>query len=619
MKKNLALILALTMILGSLFCVAPMAEGEEDVTVESTGRYIPEIAYANVNYTDGIYMMFAVEAPAELAENESVKLIVWDSRDDSLSFSYLDTIKDVIDAEAEKLVVGDKEYLVFKYSGLDATDMTNVICARAVLIKDGVATSYGKLVDYSIVEYVESAKGNIEGIEGIADEELIKTLDSMLEFGSFAQEFSGDEYEYLASDDLKTIYSTNILNGIDKGRTLVGFFKYEEGNVITIRAPFFDGTGVTKITYADGTEIADLDEYKDDLQIMAVDGNIEIVCHYKNAIARSFNADVFGFGMESNNNGEVVGGNNLVSLHSNGYMINYKGYGSANVSGVACVKDSYGRMNYWNAIKTVASPIPGDDTPVFQFTATNSPAYTFTNVTPADFAGVGFGDTIYPAFTFEMTLGAVNGKMPTVGTYYFRHRFKAADVDNGSWTDLSIFKIKNGQVLLLDGDQDDTNNPVVGTIPETGMAKFAITVDALTGMTYGYAENVETGVMEKTSESQLMLNSTFLGRQTAHFKNLADEDPSNDETLAMYENIYTFFTKSTQLEPTWVFGAGSATNAAFEASSIEIDGVEVPVFSGEYDANGAKIFNMDAVKAVAERDYSFLLDDFNLVMGYVYE
>ena len=96
MKKNLALVLALAMLLGSLFCVAPMAEGEEDVTVEESGKYIPEIAYANVNYTDGIYMMFAVAAPTGLAENESVKLLVWESRDDSLCFSYLDTMKDVL-------------------------------------------------------------------------------------------------------------------------------------------------------------------------------------------------------------------------------------------------------------------------------------------------------------------------------------------------------------------------------------------------------------------------------------------------------------------------------------------------------------------------------------------
>ena len=74
-----------------------------------------------------------------------------------------------------------------------------------------------------------------------------------------------------------------------------------------------------------------------------------------------------------------------------------------------------------------------------------------------------------------------------------------------------------------------------------------------------------------------------------------------------------FFTKAKGLEPIWNTGAGLKQSADFESASIEIDGVMTPV------KNSDGTFNMDAVKALAERDYSFLLDDFKLTMGAIYE
>ena len=311
------------------------------------------------------------------------------------------------------------------------------------------------------------------------------------------------------------------------------------------------------------------------------------------------NPDALGVGLEVNNcDAEPVGGNGLVTKNSH-LSINIKGYGTVNLSGAACVLETVSnpRMNYWNSVKVVENPLNPDDT-VFQLTATNSPAFYMTAVTPADFAGVGFGDTIYPAFTFVMTLGATGGKMPTTGYYYFRHRFAAL---GQSVADLRIFKITKGVLQIADGT-------TVGTIPETGMRRFAISVDALTGEAYGYAENLETGAMEFVAKGKLAEHVNYTARVTAYY-----EDPVANANLAMYANVYSFFTQSTKLEPTWDFGNGPKINEEFEASSIEIDGVTVPV------KNEDGTFNMDAVKAVAERDYSFLLDDFNLVMGFTYE
>ena len=178
MKKSLALILALTMLLCSVFAVIPMAEGE-DAAVET---YTPEIAYANLNYTDAIYMMFAVPAPTALEDGAVVKLLAWGSRDESIAFSYSDPVKEEFDAEATKATIDGKEYLVFKIAGLDATQMTDVVCVRPVVVKDGKAIAYGSLVDYSVLEYVAGAKGEIDGVAGLGADKaaVLENFDYMI-------------------------------------------------------------------------------------------------------------------------------------------------------------------------------------------------------------------------------------------------------------------------------------------------------------------------------------------------------------------------------------------------------------------------------------------------------
>lgn len=466
--------------------------------------------------------------------------------------------------------------------------MTNVICVRPVVIKGDVATSYGKLVEYSVLEYIATAKGEFEGIAGIEDQDHLAVLDSLLDFGALAQQFSPkDDYAYMANDELHKIFVTPVLNGIAKEPVFGGFFKYEENTSFTFTfiAPFYDGTAIVAVKDAEGNEIVDLDENTDGLQFIPADADISISVEYQNVSVRAFYADDLGPDFVLNNLEETGG-----TLGTDA---------KTNMSGKTCQPDP--RMNYWHGFKTVPNPEDPEDL-VLQVTATNAPTFQFNNTTAAIWAGYGFGDTVYPAFTFELELGAVNGKMPSTGRYYFRHRPGSQYAQYG--VDLTIFSITNGELVL----PDDT---VVGKIPETGMAKFAITVDALTNKVYGYCEN-ENGEMELRPTSDMVLNDLFLSMQQLHFNNLADNDPSNDTQFRTYESIFTFFTTS-NLEPTWVVGSGPATNPDFEASSIEINGVMTPV------KNEDGKFNMEAVQAVAERDYSFLLDNFKLTLGALYQ
>ena len=609
MKRNLALVLVLVMLIGSLFSVIPMAEATEETPAPEV-VYKPEIAYANLSYSDKIYMEFAVPAPTALEEGASVKLIVWDSREESLSFSYNDIIKHVVDAEAETVKIGESDYLVFKYDKLGAVDMTQVICARPAIVKGDKASFYGKLVEYSILEYVASAKGEIEGIAGIEDQEHLGVLGDLLDFGALAQQYLlQKEPEFYANDELHKIYVNPVVNGIAKDKVFAGFFKYSEDGTITLQLPFFDGTNVVGVKDAEGNDIVDLDDTVDGIQMNAVDSDLVLTVNYQNIAIRTLNADALGPDVEAANYGDVTGGYpGMVSRNGNNGGVKLGPDVTCNLSGWASQLDSYGRMNYWHGFRTVTDPEDPNGL-VLMASGTHSPALNFTNTKASDWAGYGFGDTIYPAFTFEITLGAVNGRMPTTGTYYFRHRAPAPGVDEAAYTNLYIFSIKDGEVLLAD-------KTVVGKIAETGMTKFAITVDALTNKIYGYCEN-ENGEMVNTAVGEVTLDSNWVKRHEAHLKNLADNDPTNDSALASYESIFTYFTKST-LEPTWNFTIQTAkVLPEFENAEIEIMVDGVPTLTKIKDENG--MFNMAAVKALAERDYSYLFDDFNLTLGALYE
>ena len=590
MKKNLALILALVMLIGSLFCVIPMAEGEEDGGAsDETAKYVPEIAYANVNYLDSITMMFAVPVPAELGEGEAVKLLFWTSRDESLAFNYKDMNKIVLSPEAELATIGGAQYYVFKYDKLNATQMLDVVCARPVVVSGEAAVAYGKLVDYSIREYVETAKGTMDGIAGLDNADALKTLDSMLNFGAAAQRSSGKRYDAYANDDLKKVYINAFVNGKEAGRVFAGFFKYEEGEEFTLAAPFFDGAQVDKVYDADGNELEDLDIYSEGIQLAMADADVEITAYYSSRAVKSLSGAALGKDFVVNNYDDGVAGGTpgFVTYNSvSAIMINGVGY--LNFS-----KKSAPDNHYWASLKTIADPDdPTND--IMQFTGTHIPQFVVKLDTPLSYAGV--GDTVDPVFTIEMELGST-GVPANTGVYIIRHRVKSPLTDTQATSGVNVFKIIDGKVMLCEKGAYSLN---VGELPMDSLRKFAFVIDPIAEKIYAYAEDLETGEMVLSQSAAFVPDSYFMKRQAQHNANLADTDPTNDETLAAYENYYKFFLESTQ-EFTLHIGAS-------KGSGNFSDLVE----NGQFT-------DMNAVKERAEHDYSFLMDNYNILVGRVYE
>ena len=590
MKKNLALILALVMLVGSVFCVIPMAEGEADSGESgATEKYVPEIAYANVNYLDSISMMFAVPVPAELGEGESVKLLFWVSRDESLAFNYNDMNKIVISPEEATASIGGVDHYVFKYNALDATQMLDVVCVRPVVVNSEKAVAYGKLVDYSIREYVETAKGTMDGIAGLDNADLLATLGSMLNFGAAAQRSSGKRYDMYANDDLKKVYVKAVINGNEVGREFAGFFKYQEGDEFTLEAPFYDGAQVSKVYDADGNELEDLDIYSEGIQLAMVDSDVEITAHYSSRAVKSLSGAALGRDFEVNNFEDGVAGGTpgFVTFNSSSaVMIN--GVGHFNLSSKSSASN-----HYWNSVKTIADPEDPDNL-VMQFTATHLPQFTVKLETPLSYAGV--GDTIEPVFTIEMELGSNN--MPANTSHFtIKHRVKSPKTDSESTCGISLCKIFDGVLKLHDGSG---YNIVVGELPMNALRKFAFVVDPVAETVRAYAENLETGEMEFVAQAyKLGFDANFAKRQAQHFANLADTDPENDDDLAAYESSYSFFLES-PLEFITLFGVNKGKNQFNDL-----------VENGQFT-------DMNAVRERAEQNYSFLMDNYNLFVGRVY-
>ena len=587
MKKRLAFILALIMLFGTLFAVISTAEGE-DISAEAEEKYLPAIAYANVNYVGSINMMFAVSAPTDLAEDEEVKLLVWNSRHDSRIFSNYDPVKTTLLPETSPVEIGGKSYLVFNFTGIDAAEMAQIICARPIVVKEGKAITYGPLVEYSVLEYIESAKGNIDGIEAVEDEAVIEVLDGLLDFGALAQQYSGNEYDFYCNEELRAIYVTPIVNGYNKGRSFVGFFKYEEGGNATITTPFFDGTEVVKITDLDGNVIEDNDRFTDGIQVEAKDADLDFVVEYRNVDVRRLSADEIGPNLVLNNYKEIVSGGYPGMVNSDDWpaVVMLNNGAQLKTLGRACTEDKEGRMNYWAGIKTIASPVEGDDGLVFQFTATTAPEfflqYYKNKISAQNFLDKGFDDTIYPAITIELTLGAFNDTDATTGVFTIGDRIQA--ITNCG---IPLFTLNEGNVRLAGSDK------IIGRIPKDGMKKFAITIDALTGNVCAYMEN-DYGRMVKTVETVLNGGETI------------------DGDYVDYESLYELITTTPDFQVRWWLGKNMKEIPEFESASIDIDGVRVPV------KNSSGAFNMDAVQAIAERDYSFLMDDLRVVVGAPY-
>ena len=621
MKKKLTLLLAVVMVVGCVLAIAPAADttGGAGGITES---YKPDIAYTNVNYVDDLVLMFAVPVPSALDEGSSVKLIVWDAQSDV--FSYKNTVSTstslataiAIDAEEGTTSIGGAEHYVFKYRGLTADMMTDVIYARAAVVdKDGNATAYGDVIDYSVVEYVETAKGGFnDGNPVIANTKVLELLDAILDFGAIAQDVFGGETAYMpngyyANEELHKIWITPIVAGETKEKVFGGFFKYVEGGYATVREPFFDGFTLISYKDAEGNKLEDANVIGYDealgFQLNAVDADIEIIVEYEADAFRALSASKFGSDFVLNN---VTAITDTDVLKNTGLKYNNTTFSSIaitgvvrrlNYSGVAGVSKSY-----YHGIKTIPDP-ENPDNLVFMFTITNKPMMSFSFIKPEELVSAGYGDTLGEAITIEFEIGKPTPDSVVSTGIFSLNRRKEDNPTPDSYDDtvknmedtLNIFRVMRNKVYLMNGkSSDETKGQVICTLPDTGLTKIAITIYS-TGVVKGYYSD-EDGKMIEGASFELSMPDNYLTRREMHNANLNDDDPINDEDFLAYECFGNWLSTSI-LAPNWTLGIGANTQNDLE---------------GYTD-------NLSELQRIAEENtkYSYILDDFKFCAGALYE
>ena len=595
MKKNLSLILALVMLLGSIFGVMSMAEATEGATPPAdtapATEYVPEIKYSNVNYTDKLYMMFAVPAPTSLAEGSDVKLILWEGRDLTSGFSYNDQRKLVINADAETVKIGEADYLVFKYDALTAADMSKAVYARPAVISGEKATVYGSVVEYSVLEYISAAKGEFESIAGIEDQDHLKVLDSMLEFGALAERYLlEEEPEFYANEKLNKVYVTPVVGSKVGDAVFAGFFKYTEDGCTTLSFPHFDGYEAVSVSDKNGAAIVDADEDEDGFQLATTEGDIEITVNYAAPrVAGALDAADYSNELDVNavlGKDSVLGDGCTYSKCSqiklkNGCIFNM----SATYNPLSTESESDLKKYPYHGLKSVADP-DDENGRVLQWTATSLSQVSLPGIKPANLPS-GFGDTIAPVLTLTVRLGRVNGGALSIDIFRLRHDSAQGKVY------VPIFDTSaSGNVYA--GASSDAN--FVATLPESGMQTFAFAIDFRAETIKAYAENLETGEMEFKNEVALV--------RPDNFKKSAEAGISGYES---FESWITTLTVTAQM----LCSSGNWTKA-HQSASVELDGVMTPI------KNADGTYNPLAIQKYCEANSAMLIDDLGFFAGDIY-
>ena len=617
MKRRIALILAIVMLVGTLFSVLSFAEGETapEVTPAAESYTDVKIAYANLNYSDKINMKFAVPVYADLPEGAKVELILWDCYEDGVAFRYSEAIADENNAasaillapEADKATIGGKEHLVFIYDALTPEKMTDVVYLRPVITLADGKLVYGDVINYSILEYVVTAKGGFEGTPAIEDQEHLAVLDAMLDFGSLAQTYLGDGEAYLpngfyANDTLQKIWITPVFDGAPGEKIFGGFFKAEVGAYAALYAPVFDlYTAVEWLNSAgEVIEDADLDDDTPYFTEVSAEGDLEVKLVYSRKMVFDSTIEMGELGYYYQSSGVSTFDQPKASQRVPMPAINLAGNSGSGPN------QTSGAKNCYAGYKVIEDPHkPGSGEKVLLWTGTDNGAlYLDGNNSPIKIKSrvAGIGDTIDPVFTIDFTIAG--GELAVGSTANFRIRsdyLKAATGTGTGQCNLNIFKVSGGKVQLATSDSKYVDLCELST---TSYTRFVITIDFA-------AETIRGYVADENGELNLVVEETKRTRPAAMANAVAVVDESGNPRNVGYDSLYNWLMNA-QGKVEWYGGGGSAlSNDQLKTLTVDIDGVQTPLA----DANG--VINEAAFIKWHELNESLIIKDVKMYAGEV--
>ena len=598
MKRRIALILAIVMLVGTLFTVLSFAEGETapEVTPAAESYTDVKIAYANLNYSDKINMKFAVPVYADLPEGAKVELILWDCYEDGVAFRYSEAIADENNAasaillapEADKATIGGKEHLVFIYDALTPEKMTDVVYLRPVITLADGKLVYGDVINYSILEYVVTAKGGFEGTPAIEDQEHLAVLDAMLDFGALAQTYLGDGGAYLpggfyANDELQKIWITPVFDGAPGEKIFGGFYKPGADFASIHKMPL--GIYVAgAVTDLDGKTLTDDDDDIAGIQIAApAEGDLVVKCSYD-----------YDYMYKST----------LNMVDTSGTHIYGDSHGDGNDKGIN-VPDGNLRTNTGKAdfpkgkyvsYQVIEDP-NGTKNQVLRVSTTGGGALYFgysagTKVV----GGHGMGEICGNVFTMTLELSAYKGKFQSMGNIRMR-----ANAGGGlAKYDQNVLNIGENGVIKY---AFNGTSEAIHTLSLEGWNKIAFSVD-LDEMTISfYAEEDGVMVCKDTREFIPSKYNTVLAAGTP------------DETSNTFAKSFMNYQRNVEI---YIANGGSGLTAVEQTALMDMDGDGTPETPIKVTDPDAEPVNVEAQKQYIIDNKSFLVKEVSFVAGDIY-
>ena len=189
MKRGLKLAAAAVL---SVMCALCFAFGVSAIAAqpENGGAKSLSIDYANLKFEDNVYLLYAAGSE-NIEDTSSIKLLVWDSVPaEYTAESSPDYTLNVYNHQE----INGVTYPVFCFTELAAKQMTDDVYVCAYYDDNGTPV-YSEPFKYSILQY---ANNMING--GTEDGMLIDLLNSMLNYGSMAQQYFDYNTDRLADD-----------------------------------------------------------------------------------------------------------------------------------------------------------------------------------------------------------------------------------------------------------------------------------------------------------------------------------------------------------------------------------------------------------------------------------
>ena len=217
MRKIIAFVLCLTMLIASFVCFGASAS-QSEIAI-SIDRH-------TLTLKDNIWMVYFVNSQ-NIPEGAESGVLIWDEPQQSYTIDSTTTCGQVLYKGVQP--VANVDYDRYEYKNVAARDMATDYYAVAY-VKIGNEVTYSALDKYSVLQYAFNQTQKFANDP--EQTEFLELLDNMLDYGASSQKYFDHNTDRLAND---TYYSITVNGGTLADGTTSGLYK--EGDSITLIAP----------------------------------------------------------------------------------------------------------------------------------------------------------------------------------------------------------------------------------------------------------------------------------------------------------------------------------------------------------------------------------------------